>query len=79
MIELHYKGKKVKEFETVNIEKVIDQMQEEAHKANPTIFNSRNLWKVVGNKLTHETMVSYSEFEIVGDYKSIPKEYPKED
>lgn len=78
MIELHYKGKKVREFDTINIEKVIDKMQEEAHKAHPTIFNSRTLWKVVGNKLIHETMVSYSEFEIVGEFKSIEKEYPKE-
>lgn len=78
MIILNHKGKKVREFDTKNIEIVIDKMQEEAYKSNSLIFHNRSLWRVVGDKLIHETILSYSEFEIVGEFVSIQKEYPKE-
>lgn len=72
MIKLLHKGKyEVKvgsingSFNTDDIETVIDEMQKECEKVNKLIFNSRSLWKVVGDKLIHSTMVSHTEFDIV--------------
>ena len=68
MIQLLVNGREYEnlKFNTDNMDEVIDSMQEQCHKMNSLIFNNRSLWKISedGKKLTHETMVSYSEFEI---------------